>query len=59
MLQKLNPFYTPRANELVTQSLVEYERKLVEQEAAAAYHAKMAEYYREGIDRLSKYGELA
>jgi hypothetical protein len=48
----LNPFRKPKAEEIVTTNLEEYKRQLVVQEDAAAYHAKMAEYYREGIARL-------
>lgn len=40
--------------DLVKTNLEDYERLLVIQEAAAAYHFKMAEYYREGIQRLKK-----
>jgi hypothetical protein len=50
--QVLNPFRKPKAEELVKTNLEEYKRQLVVQEAAAAYHTKMAEYYREGIARL-------
>jgi hypothetical protein len=42
----------PSANEIRERNLLEYERSLVNSEEAAAYHGKMAEYYREGIARL-------
>lgn len=50
----LNPFKKPAANEVLKEHLEEYKRQLITQEASAAYHAKMAEYYREGIKRLQK-----
>jgi len=49
----INPFRKPSANELIKDSLAEYARQLVEQEAAAAYHRKMAEFYKEGMARLT------
>lgn len=54
-MNKLNPFRKPDAHELVKTNLEEYRRQLILQEAAAAYHAKMAEYYREGIVRLQQH----
>lgn len=42
----------PTAAEVRAANLAEYERLLITEEAAAAYHTKMAEYYREGITRL-------
>jgi hypothetical protein len=53
-LQQLNPFKKPSAAQLAQETLEDYERQLLIQEAAAAYHAKMAEFYREGINRLAK-----
>ena len=53
-LDSINPFHKPAAMDLVKTNLEDYERLLVIQEAAAAYHFKMAEYYREGIQRLKK-----
>ncbi len=47
-----NPFTKPVATKMVEEHLEEYKRNLVLQEASAAYHTKMAEYYREGISRL-------
>ena len=48
----MNPFMKPLASDLINKNLEEYARHLVLEEAAAAYHRKMAEYYREGIERL-------
>ena len=53
-LASINPFRKPAAVDLVKTNLEDYERLLVIQEAAAAYHFKMVEYYREGIQRLRK-----
>jgi hypothetical protein len=53
MFKNFNPFQKPKANQIIEESLEEYERQLLTHEAAAAYHGKMAEYYREGITRLS------
>ena len=50
--KQFNPFRKPTARVIIQANLEEYERQLVNQEAAAAYHTKMAEYYREGIKRL-------
>jgi hypothetical protein len=52
-IHKFNPFRKPTANELVEASLEDYERLLLINEANAAYATKMAEYYSEGIARLS------
>lgn len=47
-----NPFHKPTAEEVIRKNLEEYARQLVAQEAAAAYHRKLAEFYKEGIARL-------
>ena len=47
-----NPFRKPTAEEVIRNNLEEYARQLVAQEAAAAYHRKLAEFYKEGITRL-------
>lgn len=48
----INP---PKAEELAAESLEEHKRLLLREESQAAYHAKMSEYYRESIDRLTGY----
>ncbi len=48
-------FKKPQAQAIVKNSLADYERHLLEHEAAASYHAKMSEYYAEGIARLQAY----
>ncbi|EKD22537.1 MAG: hypothetical protein ACD_85C00001G0009 [uncultured bacterium] len=53
-LDSINPFRKLAAMDIVKTNLEDYERLLVIQEAAAAYHFKMAEYYREGIQCLKK-----
>lgn len=53
ILSPFNPWQDPpTAAELIQENIVEYQRQLVLQEAAAAYHQKMSEYYRESIQRL-------
>ena len=47
-----NPFRKPTAEEVIRQALAEYSRQVIVQEAAAAYHRKMSEFYKEGIARL-------
>lgn len=47
-----NLFNAPLARDLAAKRVLEYQRRLLEAESASAYHAKMAEYYREGIVRL-------
>lgn len=51
-LSSLNPFHKPSAQTIVQENLEEYQRRLVAEEAAAAYHRKMVEYYKEGVIRL-------
>jgi len=48
-------FQKPDARKIAEDNLAEYQRQLLTSEAAAAYHAKMAEYYRESIQRLRNY----
>lgn len=47
-----NPFTQPTVEELRKKTLDDYERQLMAQEAAASYHRKLVEYYRDGITRL-------
>ena len=51
-LLMLNPFYKPPATDLMAKMVEDYERHLLDQENATAYHAKMAEYYRESLKRF-------
>lgn len=54
MFKYLKDLFTHRsATEIVNASLVTYQRQLLACEEQAAYYAKMTEYYREGIDRIS------
>lgn len=48
-------FKKPTASVLAVNELEEAQRQLLISQAAAAYHAKMAEYYQETVDRLSGY----
>ena len=52
-LSQLNPFKKTSADVLRLETLEEYARLLLTQEAAAAYHHKMSEFYAEGITRLT------
>lgn len=52
ILNYINPFHKPNAAQLRAELQEEYERLLIQSENTAAYHAKMAEFYREGIKRL-------
>lgn len=54
VLNNWNPFRKPTALSILKETLDDYERQLLVREAEAAYHSKMAEYYREGIARLKK-----
>ena len=49
-----NLFHKPQAQALVKETIEEYQRMLFTEENRAAYHAKLAEYYRESIGRMSK-----
>lgn len=54
MKKFFNLFRKPSALSIAQTNLEEYERHLLVQEASAAYHEKLAAYYREGITRLKK-----
>ena len=54
MKKFFNLFRKPSALSIAQTNLEEYERQLLVQEASAAYHEKLAAYYREGITRLKK-----
>ena len=41
--------------ELAVRHLEEAKRLALEQQSAASYHAKLAEYYEETVDRLTEY----
>ena len=51
-MKLFNVFSRPLAAEIRRKTIEEYERDLLNSEAAASYHQKMVEYYREGIQRL-------
>lgn len=48
-------FKKPSAQVIALRELENTQRQLLNSEDAAAYHAKMTEYYEEKIDRLSSY----
>jgi len=54
-IQNLNPFKKPQANSIATDKVHEYSLAAIQHQESAAYHAKMAEYYREGIERLTPF----
>lgn len=54
-MQQVFSRFKPTIEEIRNRTLDEYERSLLEQEAAAAYHRKLVEYYRDGIARLKAY----
>lgn len=51
----LHLFQKPLAEEIVEHEIEEYQRQLLEHQASAAYHRKMAEYYGEGLERLKRF----
>jgi hypothetical protein len=53
-IKLFNPFLQPLTQDIIRTSLIEYERSLLEHEAATSYSQKMVEYYRDGIKRLQK-----
>lgn len=53
ILKFLNPFKQPEAKDMAEKSLLDYQRQLLNHEETAAYSTKMAEFYREGIARLT------
>ena len=52
-LKSINPFYKQSVEEISNNLLYEYQRKVVEFSESAAYSKKMAEFYQEGVERLS------
>ena len=50
-----NLFNKPTAKQMARETVEEYQRLLLATENQAAYNAKLAEYYREGISRLNKF----
>lgn len=50
-----NPFRKPNANEIAVRDLEDAKRALLREQAAAEYHAKMADYYDGIIHRLTNY----
>jgi transposase len=50
-----NPFRKPTAKEIAARDLEEARRHLLQEQAQAEYHAKMAEYFKGVIGRLSNY----
>ena len=58
MFKFQNPFKKPSAAILVKETIEEYQRMLIATENQAAYQAKLAEYYREGITRMTKFKGL-
>jgi len=54
LISLINPFHKPLAKDIIQETLRDYERNLLEHEAATSYSHKMSEYYREGIKRLQR-----
>ncbi len=48
-------FRKPSAMEMAVRHLEEAKRLALEQQSAASYHTKLAEYYEETVDRLTEY----
>lgn len=55
LLKKLDPFRKPTAREIAARDLEDARRALLRELAAAEYHAKMAEYYRNVELRLVRF----
>ena len=53
-LKSINPFHKPEAKDIINDTLEEYRRKAIDYTESAAYSKKMAEFYQEGIARLTK-----
>ncbi len=47
-------FWKPEAQDIAHKTIADYQLQLLSHEANASYHAKMAEYYEEGIKRLAQ-----
>lgn len=53
MLKLLSQLYVKQNAQMLMQAnLAEYQLELVHSEAQTSYHAKLSEFYREGIKRL-------
>lgn len=50
----MNFFKKPSSDKIAADNVEEAKRKLIEEQSAAEYHQKMAEYYQGVIARLSK-----
>ena len=50
-----NPFRKPTAKEIAARDLEEARRHLLQEQAQAEYHQKLAEFYKGVIGRLSNY----
>ena len=51
----LKPFRKPTAKEIAARELEDARRHLLQEQARAEYHAKMADYYKGVIGRLTAY----
>lgn len=54
-LTSWNPFAKPLAHEIAKDSIEEFQRQYLTHLNSAAYHAKLAEYYREGITSMAAF----
>lgn len=54
-LNKFNPFSVPTAEQKAKKDLEDAKRHFLESMSQAEYHGKMAEYYRNLVNRLSMY----
>ena len=52
---KINVFKKPSAKSIAQMDLEEAERQVLIHSASAGYHAKMADYYKETVQRLAAY----
>lgn len=48
-------FETPKAVDTIADKIADCERQMLENQASAHYHTKLAEYYAESIVRLQKF----
>ena len=54
-LKRFDPFRKPTAKEIASHDLEDARRHLLQEQAMAEYHAKMAEYYRNVENRLTRF----
>ena len=51
-------FSKPTVDDLITEARISYTKMFLQEQEAAARSAKMAEFYKEGLDRMTSFTHL-